>query len=102
MFEQASIPPENPAQFGEVKSALEQLFAVGQVAAYLRRLQRSKVRARDFEEALRRGLLGESVTRGYQTLGDADRGQIRELYLSLVERVTPELRAKFLKSYAYY
>ena len=102
MFDQASIPPQDTARFGEVKTALEQLFAVGQVAGYLRRLQRSKVRARDFEGALKRGLLGEAVTRSYQMLGDSDRGQIRELYLLLVERVATELRTKFLKIYAYY
>ena len=35
-------------------------------------------------------------------LADSDRGQARELYLSLVEQVPLELRTTFLKIYAYY
>jgi len=35
-------------------------------------------------------------------LGNADQGQIREFYLASLERVTPELRQKFFKLYAYY
>jgi hypothetical protein len=38
----------------------------------------------------------------YQALGDSDRGQVRELYLLLVEQVPGELRSRFLKVYAYY
>jgi hypothetical protein len=102
MFEQAVIAVQDGVRFRQVKSALEQIFAVGNVAGYLGRVKSSKLRVRDFEGALRRGLLGPDVIQAYETLGDSDRGQIRELYLSLVERVAPELRAKFLKIYAYY
>jgi hypothetical protein len=102
MFEQAAIPVQDKGHFGEVKAALEQIFAVSNVAGYLERLKRSRLRARDFEGALRRGLLGETVAGSYNALGASDRGQIREFYLSLVERVAPELRAKYLKSFAYY
>ncbi len=102
MFEQAILPVEDSAHFAEAKQVLEQVFAAGNVAAYLRRLKSAKVRARDFEEALRRGLLGETITQAYEMLGNSDRGQVRELYLSLVERVAPELRQKFLTLYAYY
>ena len=45
---------------------------------------------------------GQGRLEAYQALGDSDRGQARELYLSLVEKVTPELRGRFLKVYAYY
>jgi hypothetical protein len=57
---------------------------------------------RDFEGLLRRGLLGATTAEAYQALGNSDRGQARELYLSLVEKVAPELRSRFLKVYAYY
>jgi len=65
-------------------------------------VQRSKLRVRDFEGLLERGLLGATAAEAYRFLGDSDRGQARELYLSLVEKVAPELRTRFLKVYAYY
>jgi hypothetical protein len=78
------------------------LFAPRNVAGYLKRVQRSRLRVRDFEGLLERGLLGASSAEAYRVLGDSDRGQARELYLSLVEQVGPELRRRFLKVYAYY
>jgi hypothetical protein len=102
MFEKALIPVADQARYDHAKSVLEQLFSAAAVAAYLRSLQGSKIRVRDFEGALRRGLLGREIMQDYQGLAESDRGQIRELYLSMVERVAPELRAKFLKVYAYY
>ena len=51
---------------------------------------------------LARGLLGKDTAEAYRQLGDSDRGQVREFYLSLVEQVPPELRSRFLKVYAYY
>jgi hypothetical protein len=102
MFEQAVLPVQDGVHFNEIKVVFDKVFAAGNVAAYLRRLQSAKIRARDFEGAMRRGLLGNSIGQAYSFLSDSDRGQVRELYLSLVERVAPELRAKFLKVYAYY
>jgi hypothetical protein len=46
--------------------------------------------------------LGRETPGAYAKLGDSDRGHVREEYLSMVERVAPELRAKYLKVYAYY
>jgi hypothetical protein len=51
---------------------------------------------------LAKGLLGQEAIAAYGRLGNLDRGQIREQYLELVEKVAPELRAKHLKVYAYY
>ena len=50
--------------------------------------------------AIRAVLSGD--TEAYRALADSDRGQARELYLSLVEQVPLELRTTFLKIYAYY
>ena len=102
MYEQATLPVEDGVHFAQAKAVVEQVFAAGNITGYLRRLQRSKMRVRDFEGALRRGLLGNAIAAAYEALGNSDRGQIRELYLSRVERVAPELRAKFLALYAYY
>jgi hypothetical protein len=54
---------------------------------------------RDFEGVLDKGLLGKQVPALYGALGNGDQGQIRERYL---RQVDPELRARFLKVYAYY
>ncbi len=102
MFEQAVLTVEDGMHFGQAKAVLEQVFAPGNIAGYLGRLRSAKLRVRDFEGALRRGLLGKEIAPAYEVLGQSDRGQVRELYLSLVERVAPELRAKFLDLYAYY
>ena len=102
MFVQTVLPVEDEVHFAAVKAALEPLFASGNVAGYLKRVQRSKLRVRDFEGLLQRGLLGAKTAELYQVLGNSDRGQARELYLSLVEKVAPELRSRFLKVYAYY
>jgi len=102
MFVQTVLPIEDQARFAEVKASLEPLFASGNVARYLKQVQRSKLRVRDFEGLLERGLLGATTAQTYKALSDSDRGQARELYLSLVEQVGLELRGKFLKVYAYY
>jgi hypothetical protein len=102
MFVQAVLPIEDEARFATVKSSLETLFSSSNVAGYLKRVQRSGLRVRDFEGLLGRGVLGKSMAETYRALCDSDRGQVRELYLLLVEHVPGELRSRFLKVYAYY
>jgi hypothetical protein len=102
MFVQTVLPIADEAHFATVKASLEPLFAAGKVAGYLKQVQRAKLRVRDFEGLLTRGLLGTGTAEAYRALGDSDRGQARELYLSLVEQVPLELRTRFLKIYAYY
>ncbi len=102
MFVQTVLPIEDEAHFTAVKASLEPLFTSGNVAGYLKRVKQSKLRVRNFEGLLERGLLGAATAEAYRALGDSDRGQTRELYLSLVEKVPQELRTRFLKLYAYY
>jgi hypothetical protein len=102
MFVQAVLPIADEARFATVKSSLEALFSSGNVAGYLKRVQRSGLRVRDFEGLLGRGVLGKAIPEAYRALADSDRGQVRELYLLLVEHVPVELRTRFLKVYAYY
>ena len=102
MFEQAVLPIQDEATFSQVHASLKETFAPATVAGFLRRLERSRLRARQFEAILAGGLLGQGTAAQYAALGDSDRGHVREQYLSLVEQVAPELRAKFLKVYAYY
>ena len=102
MFEQAVLPVQDQKTFTDVCGALELAFDSTRVTGFLRSVQRAKLRARQFEAVLAAGLLGVDASAKYASLGDSDRGQIRERYLSLVERVDPAIRAKFLKVYAYY
>jgi len=102
MFEQAVLPVQDEKTFAEVESALGNAFESSRVTDFLRSVQRAKLRARQFEAVLADGLLGAETSAKYAALNDSDRGQIRERYLSMVERVDPAVRAKFLKVYAYY
>ncbi len=102
MYEQAEIPVENAQGFGVVKGAVDAAFSTAKVNDFLRSLQSSKLRIREFEEVLKAGKLGPSSASEYAKLGNGDQGMIRELYLSSLEKVDPELRKKYLKVYAYY
>jgi hypothetical protein len=102
MYEQAVLPVQDQKTFAEVEKALQEAFAAANVAKFLRQLEKSRLRARQFEAILAHGFLGAKTPALYGALGDSDRGQVRETYLSLVEHVAPELRAKYLKVYAYY
>ena len=101
-FQQPVLPITDPQTFGAVKGAIESSFSSGRVAEFLRSLERSKLRIRDFETVLAKGYLGAGTAVEYKRLGDGDQGQIRELYLASLEHVAPELREKFFKLYAYY
>jgi hypothetical protein len=102
MFEQAVLPVQDQKTFAEVEKVLQDAFASANVARFLRQLERAKLRARQFEAILAHGFLGAKTPALYGSLGDSDRGQVREMYLELVEHVAPELRIKYLKVYAYY
>ena len=101
-YEQPVLPIVDPQPFGVVKAAIESSFSSGRVADFLKSLERGKLRIRDFESVLRKGVLGATTAGEYNRLGNADQGQIRELYLASLERVAPELRQTFFKLYAYY
>jgi hypothetical protein len=102
MYEQPVLAIENEQVFGEVNASVAEKFAAGNAARFLKSVVRAKLRVRNFEGVLEAGLLGEAAKRQYAELGNSDRGQVRERYLSLLEKVDPELRRKFLKIYAYY
>ena len=102
MFEQAVLPVQDEKTFAEVEKALHDAFAPVNAAKFLRQVEKAKLRARQFEAILAHGYLGAKTPAQYGSLGDSDRGHIREMYLRLVEHVAPELRAKYLKVYAYY
>ena len=102
IFEQPALAVIDPQSYNAVHSTIADVFSTGQVSEFLRSLDRRSLRIRDFEAVLHNGLLGTETKVRYDRLENADQGQIREFYLASLERVSPELRQKFFKLYAYY
>ncbi|MDE1162877.1 MAG: hypothetical protein PW792_13155 [Acidobacteriaceae bacterium] len=101
-FQQAVIPVADPTTFGVVKSAIDANYAPNGVEKFLKSLDSSKLRIREFEHVLKAGKLGPNAAAAYAKLGDGDQGMIRELYLASLEKVSMDLRDKYFKIYAYY
>ena len=102
MFEKPVLGVEDGPSYDVVRSAIQSALAPSAAGKFLKKLDGQRLRVRDFEAVLNKGLLGQEAIAAYGRLGNLDRGQIRELYLASVEHVAPELRAKYLKVYAYY
>ena len=102
LYQQPVLIVSDPETFSAVKAAVEASFSSSRVAEFLKSLERSKLRIRDFETVLGKGNLGAATEAEYHKLDNSAQGQIRELYLASLERVAPELREKFFKLYAYY
>ena len=102
MFEKPVLEVQDSASFDVVRSAIQTALAQSAAGRFLKQVHSERMRVRDFDAVLAKGLLGQEAIAAYGRLGDLDRGQIRELYLGSVEQVAPELRAKYLKAYAYY
>ncbi len=100
-FDQPVLPIADPERFQAVHSAIEAAFSPAKVTSFLQSLSSRSVRIRDFESVLTKGLLGQNTRTEYNSLGNADQGQIREFYLASLEKVAPALRDKFFKLYAY-
>ena len=110
-FEQAVIKVAKDKEFGELKSALERVFAPERIGKFLKRLQAKGVRVRDFDVMLASGALEQvdevlgkegAARKLYEALPISDQAQMREFYLSKVEEVDPALRTRFQKLYRYY
>ena len=102
LHEQALIPVTDQQRFEAVRLSVETAFSANRVREFLRKLERSGLRIRDFETVAAKGALGSSTAAEYHQLGPSDQGQIREFYLASLEKVAPELRAEFFKLYSYY
>jgi hypothetical protein len=102
MFKQAAIAVQDEQGFAKLHALIDAAFDTRDVEVLLNRVLRAKLRIRDYEEVLRRGLLGREAIALYRTLPVSDQGLTRERYLRLVERVPVELRQRYFKAYAYY
>ncbi|MBZ5572149.1 MAG: hypothetical protein LAO09_09750 [Acidobacteriia bacterium] len=111
-FQQAVIKVEREKEFAELKGAISRAFGSEKVEKFLKRLDSSNVRVRDWESVLAARLFekvdetlaksGQTAQSLYQSLTVSDQAQMREFYLSRVEEIDPELRARFQKLYRYY
>ena len=102
MFEQAAIAVRDEKGFAELHKQIDSKFDSSEVEVFLDRVTRAKLRVRDFEGVLNRGLLGKEAIALYKALPVSDQGLTRERYLRLVEKVAVDLRQRYLKAYAYY
>jgi hypothetical protein len=111
-FQQAELPVKDAQRFEELRGRIERVFASDVIEKFLSKLQSKRLRARQFEEILDRGLLdqfdpqfgnlGTTAQQMFTSLPLSDQGQIREFYLTRVEQVDWELRNRFHKVYQYY
>ena len=102
MFEQAGIAVRDEKDYGQLHALVDAVFDAREVNAFLDRVSRARLRVRDFEGVLKRGLLGKQAIALYAALPVSDQGLTRERYLRLVEQVPVELRQRHFKAYAYY
>jgi hypothetical protein len=102
LFERPAMGVTDEATFNAVKQDIESCFAATYVEKFMKSLERAGQRVRDFEAVLTSGKLGVQTAALYAKLSNGDRGQIRELYLALLEKVDLATRDKFFKLYAYY
>ncbi len=108
-FEQATIKVEKEREFGQLKAALEQVFAAERVVKYLKALDSRNIGIRKLDAVLAANVIDSvggaktgTAKALYQALTVSDQAQMRELYLFKLEEVEPALRARFHKVYQYY
>ena len=102
MFEQAGIGVLNERGYAQLHALIDSAFGEGDVEVFLNRTAKAKLRIRDYEGIVKRGLLGKEAEAIYDALPVSDQGLTRERYLRLVEAVPMDLRQRYLKVYAYY
>ena len=102
MFEQAGIAVTDEQGYAKLHALIDAAFDARDVEVFLNRVTKAKLRVRDYEKILERGLLGKEAIALYKALPVSDQALTRERYLRLVERVPQELRQRYLKVYAYY
>jgi hypothetical protein len=102
MFEQAVFAVQDEQGFQQLSQRIEAAFAANRADLFLASVASKKLRVRQFEQILDKGLLGKDSPELYKALATSDQALIREKYLARIEKVPVELRQRFLKIYAYY
>ena len=109
MYTQAQIEVENKAVYDELKSAIENALH-SRPGEFLQSVKRTGLRIRQFEGVLKERVFerlpGARAIRPcqelYRELGSSEQGLIREFYLTGIEDIAKELRAKYSKLYRYH
>jgi hypothetical protein len=101
-FEQAAIAVRDEQGFARLHALIDAAFDARDVEVFLNRVTKAKLRVRDYESVLERGLLGKEAVALYAALPVSDQALTRERYLRLVEKVPLELRQRYFRIYAYY
>jgi hypothetical protein len=104
-FVQAGIKVQREEEFGRLKASIERALEPGSAEQFLRQVRRKGLRVRQWEEVLKAKVLesvdrnlaasGQAAEQQYAALPASDQGQIREFYLTQVEQIAVELRAKY-------
>jgi hypothetical protein len=102
MFEQAGIAVRDEQGYAQLHALIDAAFDSRDVETFLDRVTKSKLRIRDYEGVLKRGLLSKAAVGLYEALPVSDQGLTRERYLRLVEAVPLEFRQRYFRIYAYY
>ena len=102
MFEQAVFPVQNEQGFRQLAARIEAALGANRADLYLASVASKRLRVREFERILDKGLLGKDSPELYKALPMSDQALIREKYLAGIEKIPVELRQRFLKLYAYY
>jgi hypothetical protein len=102
MFEQAAIAVTDEQGYTKLHALIDAAFDARDIEVFLNRVRKSKLRVRDYEGILERGLLGKEAIGLYKALPVSDQALTRERFLRLVEKVPLELRQRYFKAYAYY
>jgi hypothetical protein len=109
IFEPGVLKVEKEREFGDLKSAIEKSFAADRVTKFLKALDSRKIRIRNLDAVLAADVIDSASGDKAGTarslhglLPVSDQAQVREFYLSKIEEVDQELRAKFHKLYQYY
>jgi|SRR5437868_390019 len=108
MYTQALIEIENPALVTELKSAIENAL-IARADEFLHLVKRFGLKVRQFEQLLQQHVFGQlpgtQTNRPcedlYRELGPSDQGLVREFYLTKIEEVPVDLRAKYSKLFRY-
>jgi hypothetical protein len=102
MFEQAAIAVKDEKGYSQLHALIDAAFDKRDIEVLLSKVTRAKLRIRDFQSVLQRGLVGKQALGLYEALPVSDQALTRERYLELLEGVPAELRQRYFRAYAYY
>ena len=111
-FQQAVIKVEKEKEFGDLKAAIERVFARPHAEKFLEKLSGWKLSVRNFEAVLDHGFIEHcdpelsksrvTARSLYQALTVSDQALMREFYLETLEKVDDKARRKYHKAYTTY